>query len=577
MITATLLPSILPTTWTQQVLSIVGLLFALGSLVYVIERFLVSTPYPSGIALIREGPDARRFSLRTRLAYYTDCKNLFQEAWDKYLSQGRPVVLPGMGFRKEVFLPPSQMRWVLSQSDDHLSVPDAMVEIDQAHWSLGHNGPVTDAWQGMLIKTELNRVLESVCAALNDELVVAFDEHFGTDTNVWRDIDLRPTIARAIAQANSRFTVGLPLCRNKEYLQTILDVNAGLMAVGGLLSGFPRILRPVIGPILGFYNQRLITKIKSWLVPLWQQRIALIRRANEKHDEQDALVKEPQDHVQIMARYALLQRPEEVDDHELIVRRICAQNFGAVHQTTIQVVNLLLDILGSDAEYNTIVRLREESDRILNSSTNTSSPSPTNGEVLSEKSANGPANAPSTIGRWTKARVQSMVLADSVSRETLRLHSFANRALMRKVMVHGMKLPSGQELPKGTFTSFLSYQAQTSSNAYDDPLHYNPFRFARMRGNAANGSNVPAGAEGPPVSFVTTSADFLPFGHGKHTCPGRFLVDFELKMIVAYVLRNYDIKFPDEYGGKRPPNVWVTEAAFPPPGVRICLKRKANV
>jgi hypothetical protein len=129
------------------------------------------------------------------------------------LSQGRPVVLPGMGFRKEVFLPPSQMRWVLSQSDDHLSVPDAMVEIDQAHWSLGHNGPVTDAWQGMLIKTELNRVLESVCAALNDELVVAFDEHFGTDTNVWRDIDLRPTIARAIAQANSRFTVGLPLCK----------------------------------------------------------------------------------------------------------------------------------------------------------------------------------------------------------------------------------------------------------------------------------------------------------------------------------------------------------------------------
>jgi hypothetical protein len=83
MITATLLPSILPTTWTQQVLSIVGLLFALGSLVYVIERFLVSTPYPPGIALIREGPDARRFSLRTRLAYYTDCKNLFQEAWDK--------------------------------------------------------------------------------------------------------------------------------------------------------------------------------------------------------------------------------------------------------------------------------------------------------------------------------------------------------------------------------------------------------------------------------------------------------------------------------------------------------------
>lgn len=83
MTTAPSSPSLLPTTWTQQVLSIVGLIFVLGSLVYVIERFLVSTPYPPNIALIREGPDARRFSLRTRLAYYTDCKSLFQEAWDK--------------------------------------------------------------------------------------------------------------------------------------------------------------------------------------------------------------------------------------------------------------------------------------------------------------------------------------------------------------------------------------------------------------------------------------------------------------------------------------------------------------
>lgn len=347
------------------------------------------------------------------------------------------------------------------------------------------------------------------------------------------------------------------------------------MAVGGLVSGAPRILRPIIGPIFGVYNQRLITKLKSWLVPLWQKRITLARRAIDKNDGSDSQVEEPQDHVQIMARYALRQRPQEVEDHELIVRRICAQNFGAVHQTTIQVVNLLLDILGSDAEFNTIARLREESDRILNSSPTTTSPSsPT---IPSEKSVRSPPIGSSTIGRWTKARVQTMVLADSASRETLRLHSFANRALMRKVMIDGMKLPDGQELPKGTYTSFLSYQAQTSSGAYDDPLHYNPFRFARMRGHAANGTAAANGAEAPPVSFVTTSADFLPFGHGKHTCPGRFLVDFELKMIVSYVLRNYDIKFPDEYGGKRPPNVWVTEATFPPPGARICLKRKAKV
>ena len=75
-------------------------------------------------------------------------------------------------------------------------------------------------------------------------------------------------------------------------------------------------------------------------------------------------------------------------------------------------------------------------------------------------------------------------------------------------------------------------------------------------------------------SFLTTSADFLPFGHGKHACPGRFLIDFELKMIIAYVLMNYDVKFPDVYGGKRPANRWLAEAYLPPDDAKILVKRR---
>jgi hypothetical protein len=45
-------------------------------------------------------------------------------------------------------------------------------------------------------------------------------------------------------------------------------------------------------------------------------------------------------------------------------------------------------------------------------------------------------------------------------------------------------------------------------------------------------------------------------------------------MTIAYLLRNYDLEFPPEYNGKRPANVWVTEALFPPPGARIRVKRR---
>ena len=59
-------------------------ILALGGLVlvYVLERFIVSVPYPPGMPLVREPEGARRFSIRTRLAYYLDCERLFKDAYN---------------------------------------------------------------------------------------------------------------------------------------------------------------------------------------------------------------------------------------------------------------------------------------------------------------------------------------------------------------------------------------------------------------------------------------------------------------------------------------------------------------
>ncbi|KAF4124822.1 Cytochrome P450 [Geosmithia morbida] len=533
-------------------LNVLGAFVFLVLAAYLIERFITGVAYPPSIPLIREPEGARSFSLRTRISYYTECKAIYEDAWNQYLKHGRPVVVPGIGSRKEVILPPEHIRWALAQPESRLSVAEAMAEVDQAHWSLGHAGPVLDSWQGLLIKTELNRSLETICSALSDELGRAFDKHFGTDTTTWREIDLRNTITKVVAQANSRFTVGLPLCRNEGYLQALLDVNDLLITVGGFCSGLPHVLRPFLGGLLSIPMKFKIDHIKQWLVPLWDDRIRMAREAKAAGANGFSMP-EPTDHVQAMARYALRERPNEVDDYELIVRRICAANFGAVHQTVIQVTNLLLNIIDSDHQHNTIATLLDESDRILSDS--------------------DPAAADSdeVTGQWTKGRVNRMVFADSASRETLRLQSFANRSLIRKVMTNDMATPDGHPLPKGTIVSFLVWPSQTNPDAYEDPLTYDPFRFARSGSNPGDDGSE----EKKTQTFVTTSQDYLAFGHGKHACPGRFIVDFELKMIINHVLRYYDVRFPDEYEGKKPPNDWMCEATFPPRGVRICVRRKA--
>ncbi|KAL4953557.1 cytochrome P450 [Aspergillus filifer] len=445
-------------------------------------------------------------------------------------------MIPGFGVRNELVLPPSSLRWVLSQPDSVLGVGEAFADIDQAEYSVGHSKYIVDAWQGKLVNTEMNAALESIVAAMNDELGVAFDRWFGSDTVNWKEIDLLETVRPIVAQAASRFTVGLPLCRNDDYIRTSFEAIDGCVITAGVVGGTPPILRPLVGPLVGLKARLASRRIRKFLEPLYRERLEILKYARDdpSHDE-------PGDHFQMMLRYAQRERPDELYDFKNIATRIVVANFGSMHQTSIQVTNMLLNILGSDKEYNTINILRDEVSHILESDT-----------------------------AWTKAKVSKMTKADSVARETLRLHSFGGRAAFRKVLVDGVTTDTGLQIPKGTIFSTLSQQAHTDPSIYEHPLKYDPFRFSRQRESED-------AKKGGSLSFVSTSSNFLAFSHGKHACPGRFLIDFELKMIIAYVLRNYDVKFPDEYQGKRPDNQWLTEANIPPPGVKVLVKRRKTV
>jgi predicted CDP-diglyceride synthetase/phosphatidate cytidylyltransferase len=76
-----------------------------------ISIFLIffSIRYPRNLPLVREKIGKTRFSLKTRLAYYTDCGNLYRDAYENvrllspfitYLVLIRPAVLKK---RKDVF------------------------------------------------------------------------------------------------------------------------------------------------------------------------------------------------------------------------------------------------------------------------------------------------------------------------------------------------------------------------------------------------------------------------------------------------------------------------------------------
>lgn len=249
---------------------------------------------------------------------------------------------------------------------------------------------------------------------------------------------------------------------------------------------------------------------------------------------------EPQDLLQMMFRYAQANCPDELNIGDMTAR-LALLDVGTFHQASIAITNAIFDIVASDNEYNIIAVLRDEFSRVL--------------------AANG--------NKWTKLSISQMMKTDSICREALRINAFANRSVFKKVMVDGLHTEDGILLPKGALLSVIAYGPASDGELFNDSQKFDPFRFSRIREDPTLDAK-----EKSNLTTVSTRPRFLPFGHGKTACPGRFFFDFEFKMIIAYLVMNYDIELPKEYEGKRPKSKWVAEAIFPPSEGRIRVKRR---
>ncbi|KAG0648808.1 Tenellin biosynthesis B [Hyphodiscus hymeniophilus] len=431
--------------------------------------------------------------------------------------------------------------------DEILSQPEAFVEIDQAHHILPNSKIVSDPWQGLMVKKDMNSILEKLVVALDDELKFAFDARFGADTRNWTEITLYGATKKIVAQASSRFTVGLPMCRNEAYLDEMIPLPDTFVITAAVVGALPPILRPVIGRLFSIPLRLAIHRSKNLFRPLFNERVESLQLPQSE---------DPQDHLQMMLRFAQAERPQDFNLDDMTMRLAMA-NFGSFHQTSIMATNLIFNILESDKEYNTIALLREEAESCL--------------------AASG--------GVWTKAAAAQMVRADSVSRETMRINAFGNRSLLRKVMVDNVTTEDGIPLPRGAMVSILAHPAQCDGEYFSDPEKFDPFRFSRQREQARSGTTTPASENGDAsdcaqrskdgsLTVVSTGPQHIIFGHGRHACPGRFLLDFELKMIMAHLFAHYDVELLPEYDGKRPQAKWVAEATMPPGEGKIRVRRR---
>ncbi|KAK8112204.1 uncharacterized protein PG998_008661, partial [Apiospora kogelbergensis] len=500
-----------------------------------LHRTLLTTRYPKNLPRLGQKEGVSWKDMRQR--YMDDSLSMFNHIYENYSKKGITVLIPVFGSCDEVILPNSSLQWLARQPDNVASSMQAQIDNICLDYTLGHEY-AHDPWGGELVKTGLNPTLDAICAVMNPEAVAGVDDVLGQPDD-WKEIPLFPTCRALLGRVTLAFTLGdspegHKLCRDPDFIAVCYAVLDAMLGAAGELAG----VRPALRPLYGVWAARPVkaklADMRRRFAPLYRERLALVdgQAAGEKK-----ATEEPRDLLQMLMRHAAAHRPCELRSLDAMTRRLAVSNFGSMHQSVLTLHNLILDVVGSDAGHGTVSALRGEA--------------------------------------------AALVRADSCARETQRVHSFLGRAVQRRVVApSGLVTEDGVRLPRGAMVSVLTHQAQTdgellpaetcddssSNSSSSGPEVYDPFRFARPRLAAA--ADADAGAQRPAalghLSFAATGPDYLPFSHGRHACPGRFFVDVELKMVLAALLMKYDVEFPEDYGGKRPPNVWFAGFGIPP-------------
>ncbi|KIL65470.1 hypothetical protein M378DRAFT_24043 [Amanita muscaria Koide BX008] len=442
------------------------------------------------------GPSGSLTSYIGALRFLFHAQEMLQEGYNK--------------FRGSLFKIPTLTSWIVIVSgdklidelrrapDDTLSSTEAFRELFSTDLTLGPEF-CDDPFQIEITRGPLTRNIGAKFADVQDEVIAAFDDFIPIQGGEWTEVTVFNTVMDIVCRANNRMLVGLPLCRDPDWMNLTKRFTMDVIMSAAVLNIFPAGLKPFVAPLLRRVPRALKRGVEH-LEPLIEERL-----------EQKALYgKDWSEMPNDMVSWALDVTMDRPRNTNAFVRIILGTIFGASHTTTMSFTSVLYE-LATRPEY--IQPLRDEVEA-----------------VMKEEG-------------WSQGSVRRLWKVDSFIKECLRV-STVNIVIMGRKVLKDFTFSDGTTVPAGCTVMVPFDCVHTDADNYIDAKTFDGFRFEKMR--RRNDS------EHLKHQFVTLSVDYVLFGNGRHACPGRFFVANEMKTMLSHVLLNYDIKMAD--GGGRPKN-----------------------
>ncbi|KAF8153783.1 cytochrome P450 [Crassisporium funariophilum] len=444
-----------------------------------------------------------------------------------YLLDARKVINGGIKkWHGGVFKIPDLFKWVVVLTDPKqiedlrkapesvLSAFEAIDELLQTEYTLGVNIS-QNPYHIPIIRAQLTRALPRLVPEVREEIVDAFND-FIPVTEEWTSVLALETMMKIVCRASNRIFVGLPLCKDPDFVDLNVKFTVDVVTSGAILRMVPRFLRPFVNSLVSAVPKRTKHGLKH-LAPIIQARR---QERLEKGDDFEGS-------VDLLTWLMDEAKDEEVTDLNL-TSRILTVNFAAIHTSSMTFVHAFY-YLAAFPEY--MQPLRDEVE-----------------EVIKREG-------------WTKEGLDKMHKLDSFIKESQRLHPLGS-LMMTRVAQKDYTFSDGTSVPRGTTVAVSIHNAHLDPESFEDPLTFDGFRFAKMKERDSE----------TKVEIVSTGTDSLAFGHGRHACPGRYFAACELKLMLAHAVLTYDVKLETE--GVRPLDMWVVTACVPDPKASVMFRKR---